>query len=395
MNKRILVVGAGTYQLPIIKDAKTMGCEVIAVDGDPQAPGLVLADIAKAVDLRDADGCLQVAKEYSIDGVVSIATEVAIESVAYVAEVLGLPGIYTKVAAAVTDKVLMRQCLVNAGIPCPRFTAAIDLEQARAAACDIGYPLVIKPVDNAGSRGVSKVDAPEQLDAAFVSALDFSRKKVVIVEEFMEGIEATVEALSYAGETEVLAISDKYHVPFPHCVAVSLNYPPYFSEDIQREIRDVVVKSINALGVDCGPTHTEVMVTRTGVKMVEVAARGGGFKVFSDVISLASGVDAVRATLMMALGQRPDFKPRFQRGVVLRFFNPQREGNLRQIIGVEEARKMPGVFDLVIEKSPGDAIRTITADGERPGYFIASADDRQAVMKLADDVENRVEFLVD
>jgi len=207
-------------------------------------------------------------------------------------------------------------------------------------------------------------------------------------------VESTIEALSWEGGCEILAISDKDHVAFPNCVAISLNYPPRFSPDIQNEIKSVVLAAVNALGIDCGPTHTEVMVTDEGVKIVEVAARGGGFRVFSDMIPLVSGVDAVGETIKMALGEAPDIKAKKQQGAVLRFFNPNQTGKLQRVTGVETARSLPGIIDVQIDVIPGDEIGPITSDGDRLGYFIATGRDRNEVMERAFLAEKTVRFEV-
>lgn len=394
MAKNLMVLGAGIYQIPAIIAAKEMGCRVIALDGNAGAPGLKMADVLEVVDLRDVAGCIEIASKYPLDGVVSICTEVAVRTTAAVAEAKGLPGISRVAAIAATDKVVMRNKLVAAGIPCPGFKAVANLDDAQRAAREMGFPLIIKPVDNAGSRGVIRVENVDGLDWALANALAFSRTKKAIIEEFMVGVESTVEALSWDGECEILAMSDKRHVSFPNCVAVSLDYPPEFPADIQDEIKTVVLGAVRALGIDCGPTHTEVMVTDEGVKIVEVAARGGGFRVFSDMIPLVSGVDAVGETIKMALGEVPDIKAKKQQGAVLRFFNPNQTGKLQRVTGVETARSLPGVIDVQIDVKPGDEIGPVTSDGDRPGYLIATGRDRNEVMKRACLAEKTVFFEV-
>ena len=380
MAEKLLVLGAGPYQIPAIAAAKAMGCWVVAADGSAEAPGLDLADAAEVVDIRDTARCTAVAEAHRVEAVVSICTEVAVETTAVVAAARGLPGISPAAARAATDKFIMREQLAAAGIPGPRFAAATTLDEARTAAAEVGFPLIIKPVDNAGSRGVCRVDGTELLDPAFAAALAFSRKRKVILEAFMEGVESTIEALSWQGETEILAISDKKHVPFPDCVAISLDYPPHFSTAVLDEIGDVVQRSVAALGISCGPTHTEVMVTTEGVKMVELAARGGGCRVFADVIPLVSGVDAVVETVNMALGE------------VLRFFNPACVGTLKRVAGLDVARAIPGVVDVQVEIVPGAVLKPIASDGDRPGYMLVSGRDRAEVQARARMVEDAVDF---
>lgn len=392
MKRRLLVVGAGRYQLPAIRVAREMGLYVIAVDGNPEAVGLKEADASEVADVRDSAACLKIARRERVDGVVSICTEAAVETVATVAEELGLPGIGREAARAATDKSVMRQKFAAAGLPGPRFGSAASLAAAREVAARIGYPLVIKPVDNAGSRGVRRVESEFELPEAVDLAMEYSWKKRVILEEFLEGIESTIESLSYGGRTEVLGISDKKHVPSPECVAICLTYPPSYSQAMQQAVADVVRRAVAALGIMLGPSHSEVIVTADGPRLVEVAARGGGFRVFSDIVALVSGVDIVRETLKIALDMEPDIRPRWARAAVLRFFNPGVQGYLRGIRGVESARRVPGIRDVVIEVEPGNYLGKITGDGERPGYLIAEGETRQEAVRRADIAEKMIRF---
>ena len=369
-----------------------MGHRVIAVDGDVQAPGLALADASRAVDVKDVAGCLAVAREFGVNGVVSIVLEAAVGTVAAVAAELGLPAISSEAALNATDKYVMRERFAAADIDGPDFRRARTKNEASTAAREIGYPIVVKPVDNSGSRGVRKVDNEAALLPAFELALSHSRKQCVILEEFLDGVEVTVESLTFREETEVLAMSDKVHIPFPACVSISLTYPPALALETQEEIKQLVKRSITALGIDKGPTHAEAMVTSKGVKMVEIAARGGGYRIFSDIIRLVSGVNIVQETIKIALGERPDIRPKYARAAVLHFFNPGVYGNLINIHGVELAKAVDGIIDIVMDVKLGHKIAPITADGERPGYLIAYGESRSIAMERANRAKEKVRF---
>jgi biotin carboxylase len=368
--------------------------EVVAVDANPGAPGLGLADVSRVVDIRDISGCLAVAEEFGVEGLVSICTEAAVETVAALGEALGLPAIGRDTALYATDKYEMRKRFAAVGLAGPAFRRVGTLEQARDAAGEIGYPLVIKPVDNSGSRGIRRVDGASSLEPAFEFALSQSRKQMVIIEEYMEGQEATIEALTYEGETEILAMSDKEHVPFPDCVAICLTYPPHFSTSIQNEMQDVVKRAVTSLGIQHGPTHTEVMVTQDGIKMVELGARGGGFGIFSHIIPTVSGVDIVQESIKIAMGMVPNIKAKHQHAAVLRFFNPQIRGTVQRVEGVELAAAQDGIIEVVVDAAPGQTIGPISADGDRPGYVIARGETRELAVERADLAERTVRFHV-
>ncbi|RKX65228.1 hypothetical protein DRP44_06760, partial [candidate division TA06 bacterium] len=354
---------------------------------------LKIADVPVVLDVKDIEGSIKVAKENNIDGVLTIASDIAIPTVAAVATELGLPGISPEVAKIATNKALMREKFVEHGVPSPRFRKVRTLDEAKEAAKEIGFPVVIKPVDNAGSRGVSKIDNMSGLADAFNYAQKNSRIGDVIIEDFVEGIECTIEGMTYNNKTEILAISEKKKPGGHYRVATDLTYPPSFPEEMIENIKGVVRLAIEAIGIDIGPTHSEVIVTpQWKTVLIEVAARGGGFGVFSDVIPLVSGVDAVLENIKMCIGQKPDIKPKYERGVVLRFFAPH-EGILKEIIGFDEAKLIKNT-EIGLFKKVGDTIPPLATDGDRTGYILAWGETREEAIKRANMVEEKVKFIV-
>lgn len=394
MKKTIMFVGAGEYQLPGIKKAKEMGLRVVATDYDKNAPGLKVADVPVVLDVKDIEDSIEIAKANKIDGVLTIASDIAVPTVATVADELGLPGISPEVARIATNKALMRECFVEHGVPSPKFREVRTLDEVREAVKAIGFPVVVKPVDNAGSRGVSKVDNLEEVSAAFNHAKTNSKSGEVIAEEFINGIECSMEGMTYKSETEILALSEKKKPEGHYQVATDITYPPSFSDEVIEDIKNVAKQAIKSIGINMGPTHTEIILTpQLKPMLVEVAARGGGFGTFSDIIPLVSGVDAVAANIKMCLGQEPDIKPKYKKGVVLRFFAPP-EGILKTVIGFEEAKTIENVkVDLF--KKVGDTIPPLATDGDRTGYILAWGETRREAIKKADTVESRVNFIVE
>jgi biotin carboxylase len=391
LGKTLMVIGAGKHQLPVIIRAKDMGLKVLATDLNPNSPGFEYADFYKVVDVKDMETNLTVAKEFGIDGVISIVSELGVRTTAYVAERLGLPGLRYEAAMAATDKAIMRQKFLEASLPSPNFFKICSKEEAAEAIGKLGLPVVMKPTDNSGSRGVTKIEKLADLDFSFNSAKDNSRSGDIIVEQFLEGTEMTIEALSYNGKHQVLAMSSKKRIPFPYCVSIDLTYPPPLSEETLAKVRELVISALDAIGVNMGATHSEVIMTEQGPVLVETATRGGGFGVFSEIIPLVSGVDAVKECINMAMGYDVDISPRFCKAAVLRFFNlPQ--GKLIGIAGLEEARAIDGVNKIELEVAPGDIIKPIVSDGTRHGLIIASGDTRDMAVQRADQVETTVRF---
>ncbi|MFC1963394.1 ATP-grasp domain-containing protein [Chloroflexota bacterium] len=391
MTKTLMVIGAGEHQLPAIIKAKEMGLKVLATDLNPNALGFEYADINRVVDVRDEVANLKVATEFTIDGVISIVSELSVRTTAYVAEQLGLPGLRYEAAITATDKAIMRRIFSEADLSSPVFFKVNSREEAIEAISKLGLPVIMKPTDNSGSRGVTKIENLAELDLSWALAKKNSFSGDVIVEQFLEGTEMTIEGLSYNGEHQILALSSKKRIPFPACVSIDLTYPPPFSEQSLARVRELIISALNAMGVNMGATHSEVMMTKRGPILIEVAVRGGGYGVFSEIIPLVSGVNAVEECINMAIGYKVDISPKFSKAAVLRFFN-LRPGRLIRITGLRKARDIKGVHRIDLSVSPGDMVRPIVSDGTRHGLIITSGDVREVAIHRADQAETAVKF---
>ncbi len=391
----LLVLAGGIYQLPLIHAARRRGLRVMLFDGDPGALGFQHADAGEVVDISDPDAVIAAARRVAPRGIASIVNEVSVRTNAAAAAALGLPGIGVEAAAVCTDKFLMRASFERAGLFCPRFGAVTRVSDAAKLAAAIGFPVVVKPVDNSGSRGVRRVEGFEDLEDAMAIALSQSRKREAIIEGFLDGTEYTIETFTVNGNTEILGISDKIRLPFPHCVSISLTYSPFSDDPARQAIADAAKKAVVAAGLLNGPGHIEVILTAAGPVVVELAARGGGYRIFSEILPAISGVDPVDAVIDQALGLVPEVTPTSHRAAVLRFFNPPITGTLRSVTGAQAARQVENVLDVVIETEVGQPFRGITRDGERPGYVITVADTREEALSAADRAEQLVVFAID
>ena len=394
-QRTLLVLAGGPFQLPLIHAAKRRGLRVVLFDGSPDAVGFAHVDEGHVVDIADPAASVEAARRVNPDGVAAIVNEVSVTTTAAIAAALGLPGLDPETAANCTDKFRMRGCFERTGLPVPRYEAVSTLEEATRACERIGFPMVVKPVDSSGSRGVRRVESPAALPEALALALSNSRQRRAILESFLDGTECTVETFTVDGRTHVLGMSDKVHLPFPHCVSISLHYPPFFDEATRGAIAAAAIAAIDATGMRNGPGHVEVIVTPAGPVVVEVAARGGGYRIFSDILVRISGVDPVEAVIDLAMGDVPDAVPTKRRAAVLRFFNPQMTGLLQEVSGVEDARRIPNVLDIVVEAQVGKPLGGITRDGERPGYIITIADTREEALAAADQAEQTVRFTIE
>ena len=389
MPEKLLVLGAGPFQIPAILKGKEMGYTVVATDVNPMAVGLQEADHPHTVDLIDISGCLALAKQYQVSGVLTVASEPAVPTVAAVAEAMGLPGPSVRGAAISNNKALMRGLFADCGIPSAQSKLCRSLDDVDKAAGELSLPVVIKPIDNAGSRGVMYVDAGSELPRAFQHAMDHSREKQVVVEEYMPGVELSVEGFVWGGHFAQLALSDKRRTPSPYLMDTTVLFPSVQPEKLQETVCAMVKAAVESAGVENATIHAEVMVTEDGPKMVEFAARGAGFKVFTDMLPWVTGIDVVQELIKLSVGQKPSLEPLFNRGAVLRF--PEAPpGMVLEVSGLEEAKSIPGLAEMELYVERGDEVKPLTSGSDRVGYIITFGESREDAELAMEKVEEVV-----
>jgi len=373
-----MILGAGILQLPAIQKAKEMGLQVIAVDMDPNAIGFSEEGIVKEViSTIDIPGVLEAAKRHEIHGVMTLASDMPMRTVAAVAKEMGLVGISEDTALKATNKADMRQALKDHGVPIPKFFRVSHEEQYRQAVAQMSGAFMVKPADNSGSRGIIKVEDPQNLadvEAAYGYSHSFSRSGDVVVEEYMQGSEVSVETLTVDGVCHVIQITDKLTTGAPYFVEMGHSQPTAHSRVIAEQIRQVAIAANHAVGIQNGPSHTEIMVTAEGPKVVELGARLGGDCITTHLVPLSTGVDMVECCIRIALGEAPQLESTLQMGSAIRYFS-QKPGIVRSITGLETAEKMPEIRQISIVHGVGQTVEQIRSSGDRLGFVIAQGKD--------------------
>lgn len=391
-KKKIMIIGAGPAQLMGILHAQKMGYEVIAIDGDKKAPGLKHANIGIELDVKDADSAVEIARQQQVSGVVSIASEISLHTTSVVAKELGLPGLSPEDVAVVTNKAIMRQRYSEHNVPSTEYFVLSDESDIKRAVSAVGLPAVIKPIDSSGSRGVYYVESIDRVRDVFSTVKKHSRLDQVILERFIRGIEVAVEAFVINGEIHIIALSDKERTDPPHLLDISVTFPSSQPEHIQEAIKKTAIEAICALGIDNCPVHMEQMISPDGPRMVELAARGPGFKVFTDMIPHVTGLNLVEIQLCLAMGKPVSFAvDEKQKGASIRFFSGH-AGVLRSISGVEKVRLLPFVHDLDIYVEKGEKVRELTSGSDRIGHVITLAETRGKAYRAALEVSKMIQF---
>ena len=378
----ILFVGAGRHQRRAIGQARERGLRVVAVDRNPDAPGLDLADAPEVVDFADVDAVEDVARRREVDGALTVSADRAVPVVAAVTERLGLPTIGTQVAHRMTHKLAMRRTLAEEGIPQPAYAAVRNLTEGRSAIGTVGLPAVLKPVDSGGQRGVFRVETPGDLESHLHSALAESPGREALLERFVDGTEMNGIVVARRGEARLVTLSDRLRPPgIGFGVGWIHVYPASIHSDQLALAERLAERSVTALGLRDGIAFPQLIASADGsVSVVEVAARIPGGQM-ADLVRHAVGVDLVELALRFALGEEvPDelALPRFSQPLAIRFLTaspgPLPTGRVIRIGSLEPVLSAEGVVQAETYLVEGETIRPVRLDGDRRGYVIATAD---------------------
>jgi biotin carboxylase len=403
VQKTVLFVGAGRHQRRAILRARELGLRVVAVDRNPDAPGLGEADIARVVDFSDLAAVLKAVARLRIDGVLTISADRAVPVVAAVAEARGLPGIGVETAHVMTHKVEMRRRLGEAGVPHPRFAALRTLGERRRAADEVGFPAVLKPADSGGQRGIFRLDSLDDLERHLHEALAASPTGEAILEEFVDGIEMNGIVIARDREAIPLTLSDRLRPPgIGFGVGWIHVYPPTVGDAAIAESERVAAHTVHALGLRTGIAFPQLIAAPDGkVVTVECAARVPGGEM-ANLVRHAVGVDLLEVQLRMALGEElPDelVLPRFRQPLAVRFLTaepgPLRAGRVTRIGSLEKVLAFPGIVQAETYLQLGETIRPVRLDGDRRGFVIAVADTNVEALERAEAAARLVDVEVE
>jgi len=378
MNKKLMILGASILQLPAIEKAKELGLDVVVADMDSNAIGFHVPGVEREIiSTIDIPAIVEAAKKHKIDGIMTLATDMPMRSVAAVAKEMNLIGVDEDTALKATNKAEMRAALQRDGVPIPKFFKVANEKEYQKAVKQFRVPFIVKPADSSGSRGIFKVadiTNQELIDEAYNYSKSFSRVGDVVVEEYMSGPEVSVETLSIDGTCHVIQITDKLTTGAPHYVEMGHSQPTRHSNEIVEKISEVAKAANKAIGIKNGPSHTEIIVTNEGPKIVELGARLGGDNITTHLVPLSTGVNMVECCIKIALGERPDIVPKWSKGSAIRYFQ-QHAGVVEDIRGIDEAEKVNGVQQISIVHGVGEEITDIKSSGARMGFVIAQDED--------------------
>lgn len=390
-----MVLAAGLLQIDVIEKAKSMGYYVLAVDGNPKAPGFNVADKAICADIVNEETMLKIARDEHVDGVIHPCSEVSMAVMGRINDELGLSGISREQAICATNKHLMRKAFEKGNAPSPKSILAQNAEDAwNRLQNEFDTDAILKPSRNSGSRGIAKVS--RNMDKgdfirAYDEALSESRDHSVLIEQFIEGPEFSIEMIVWRGDIHVLTVTDKKTTGAPHFVELGHNQPSCFSDADVETLKAAAIAGVRALGVNNCACHAEAKLMNGKAYLMEVGARLGGDFISTELTHLSTGIDMVAAAIDVALGVEPDLSAKEEpKGVCIRYFCPK-PGKLVSISNTEVLNN-PHVYLWEIYPKEGDVIPAVTSSLCRSGHVIVTENTPQKAIELAERLIESVKF---
>lgn len=306
MSRNLAIIGASYLQLPLIEKAKEMGYTTHVFAWAAGDVGEKAADHFYPVSIVEKEKILDVCRDLDICGICSIASDLAMVTVNYIAEALGLYGNSVQATARSTNKHLMRRAFEECGDPSPK-SILVD-EKTDLSALNLTYPVIVKPTDRSGSRGIFKLDSTDGLPEAVAAAMDQGFERKALIEEYARGEEYSVEYISYRGVHHFLALTKKFTTGAPHFIETGHLEPAPVEQEVLGRIQKIVPHALDSLGLKNGASHTELKIAEDGtIRLIEIGGRMGGDCIGSDLVRYSTGFDFVKMVIDVACGNPPDF----------------------------------------------------------------------------------------
>lgn len=395
-QKAVLIFGVGPLQKSIIERSKKMGLYTVGIDPAADATCRDKVDAFEVVGGQDFEGHCSVVEKYGIDAIVTAATDKPLVMMARIAKKYGFPFYSVETAQWSTDKFQMKQRFLESGVPCAKGRLVKSVEETD----EMVFPVIVKPRDNSGSRGVKLCRNREELAASMSEAFEVSKLDTVLVEEFIEGPEYSIESLHYKEYSEqptansqqprakVIQFTEKKTTEFPYNVELGHIQPANISEENKQKIREIVAKIGKALKFENCPSHTELKINDRGIFVIETSPRLGGDYITSTLTPLSTGVNMEKELIKIALGEQIHPQPKQTQYSGVRFFAFEEGSIIKHALNEEFVKSWPHVVDFSFNLKKGDKVNRITSSLNRYGQLILQAGNRDAIEEAFDKYES-------
>lgn len=383
-KKSVLIFGVGPLQESIIGRAKKMGLYTVGIDPCADATCKDCVDAFEVMPGQDYEGHCAVVEKYRIDAIVTAATDKPLVMMARIAEKYGFPFYSVKTAKWSTDKFQMKQRFMEGGVSCAKGRLVKSVDDVE----DFEYPVIIKPRDNSGSRGVKLCRNKKELEASMNEAFEVSKLDTVLVEEFIEGPEYSIESLHHDGKSEVIQFTEKKTTEFPYNVELGHIQPANISDNDKQKIREIISKIGIALKFENCPSHTELKINERGIFVIETSPRLGGDYITSILTPLSTGVNMEDQLLHIAMGENISAQPKLVQYSGVRFFAFEEGSEIKHVPNLDFVKGWPHVVDFSFLLNEGDKVNQITSSLNRYSHLILQAGNRDAIEEAFDKYES-------
>ena len=366
--KKLMIMGAGIYQVPLIKTAREMGIYTIAVSIPGKYPGFAFADEVLHINTVDSEAVLEAARKAQIDGICTAGTDVAVMTIGRVNDAMGLSGISYEAAKLACDKVLMKKCYEDNHVRTAKYRKVYFNEDVLQKIEGMSYPLIVKIVDSSGSRGITRVDRPEGLQAAIRNAQSFTRKDYYIVEEFIVGREFGAQAFVMDGEVQFILPHGDYifhgstGVPAGH-------FAPYeLTQEQLEDCYETTRKALRAMKLDNCACNCDFIMQDGKTYVLEIGGRSGA-TCLAELVSIYYGYDYYRKIIEVALGMKPDFPTELHVPNASKLLMSDKDGEIIAIAN-RNPKNDPNIYEVMFDYTVGDYVKKFHVGPNRIGHVI-------------------------
>ena len=388
--KKVLILGAGVYQVPLIKKAKELGIYTIVTSIKGNYPGFDIADKVYYVNTTDCEEIYKIAVEEEIDALLTSGTDVAVKTIGYVNSKLGLIGVSEESSKLVTDKSLMKEALVKGGVRTSQFGVADSFESARELAESIGYPVMFKCVNSSGSRGVIKVSSPDEVETSYNYASSITDKTYIVIEKFIEGYEIGLDGFIGLGQSMFVPHSKLIYNNGKTNVPVGHEFPFDCSKNLYDDILEQAKLAVNALGLKTCFFNMDILIDDDKSYIIEVGARTGATCI-PELISAHYDFDFYKMMLDVALGEEVTVPTEAKYISVGKLLLSSKSGVVKEITIPELNHREHISIDVKI----GDKVNEFMVGSDRIGQIIVSGEDKLAVYEQLETLERGIILEVD
>lgn len=390
--KKLMIMGAGIYQVPLIKRAKAMGIHTIAVSIPGNYPGFAVADEICHINTVDYEAVLKVAREKQIDGIVTAGTDVAVITIGKVCDEMGLTGLSFEAAKIASDKMLMKECYEANGVRTARFRKVHFEDDLEEAIKDLEYPLIFKAVDSSGSRGITRVNKKEDIEAAVAAVRAVTRKQYYIVEEFIIGEEFGAQAFVYGGKLQFVLPHGDYVFMGDTGVPVGHFAPYHLSDEVLQDVYEQTEKAIRAMKLDNCAINADFIMKDGKTYVLEIGGRSGA-TCLAELVSIYYGYDYYEKIIQAALGEAPEFPQDHAVPNASKLLMSDRDGVIRSI--ANHNPQNDDIYEIMFDYRVGEAVKKFKVGPHRIGHVVTKGNTLEEATATLEEALKNIEIRVE